>query len=347
MENRENTIYKELLEKLKVLISKNSSVKEIQTFLTDIDSAVASMSVSVFDDDFLIPFYSLLETRTEKSTIGDELFNSCLESKIKLPPSLLMYFYLKQKDILGFKHTYNRFKIGTSDIAYTAHEEDKHLYYNFNYHWKKYNEPDVFNYQCMEHIMHELVHIYQFSIPSNTEDMYEKLICNDREIFLLSIDAGILGYGGLHDDYLIEHHANVCSRHFMTNFAKNNSNYFDSDFIKSKQEDFLKTANRNSYYGGQRVAFKRLLEMAFELIPDLMQSDKSENGDRVENSEELYNINKKKMEELLKKDILLRSYIDANPNMQDPLQQIYLGLGLRDLKVLEESYFSPRKGNTK
>lgn len=227
MENKETAIYKGLLEKLKKLISGNSSIKEIQVFLIDVDSAVASMSIRVFDDDFLLSFYSLLETKTEKSTIGDELFNNCLESKEKLSPSLLMYFYLKQKDILGFKYTYNRFKIGTSGIAYTAHEDDKHIYYNFNYHWQKYTRPDVFNYQCMEDIMHELVHIYQFSISSNTEDMYEKLICNDREIFLLSIDSGILNYGASHDYYLIEYQANVCSRHFMTNFARNNPNYFE------------------------------------------------------------------------------------------------------------------------
>lgn len=85
MENK-NDKYKNLLEKLKELISGNHSINEIQEFLNYIDSIALCYN---FDEDFLLPFYNLLEIKKEKDTIGEELFNNCLSNKERLTPSLL------------------------------------------------------------------------------------------------------------------------------------------------------------------------------------------------------------------------------------------------------------------
>lgn len=334
MENKENAVYKELLEKLKSLIDGNKNIKEIQEFLSDLDLIMSNMSVKVFDEDFLLPFYSLLETKTEKSTIGEVLFNQYLSNHKELSPSLLVYFYLKQKDNFGFKDIYNKFKIATSGAASTYHYDDKNIEFNFQYYWKNYGEADEFNYMCMENIIHEIVHIYQFSISPNSEDMYERLIYNDRRIWELSIDSGILNYGYLHDEYLIEHHANIWSKHFMICFAKNNPSYFNGILLKAKQEEFMKKVNRNADYGNQRNAFSKLMSIALEYR---FHFDTEEEKQVIE-------INKHKFKELLQNDMYLREYIFFHSDMQDAIQQVYLGIGSSDFEIIQKNAFSPKKG---
>lgn len=347
MENK-NDKYKNLLEKLKELISGNHSINEIQEFLNYIDSIALCYN---FDEDFLLPFYNLLEIKKEKDTIGEELFNNCLSNKERLTPSLLMYFYLKQKDILGFKYTYNKFKFLGAGIACTEHNDDKYIFFNYCYYLDNFKENDVFNYQCMETILHELVHIYQFSINPNTDDMYEKLICNDRELFLLSHDYGILSYNYLHDNYLIEYHANVCSKYFMINFAKDNPNYFDNNFVETRKNYFFeKIAYSNSHLA--RDLFKKYIELYSEMSNNLYKDYESNTNKDDQNLSVAEFISKKELgltriKELLDKDRLLRLYVDEHPDKQDSIRNFFLGVGTYDINIIRNNCFSDEKKNTK
>jgi len=338
MKNQENIIYKNLLEKLKILINGNANTNEIKQLLVEIDNIISNISVSVFDEDFLLPFYMLLEKKMENSTIGEELLNSYLTNKEKLPSSLLMYFYMKQKDKMGFKDSYNRFKIGNKYIACTDHYDDKYMYFNFEYHVQNYPINDEFNYQCMENIMHEIVHIYQFSIKPNSENIYDKLIYNDRQLWELSNEAGIMNYGALHDEYLIEHQANVWSRHFMVLFAKKQTNYFNASFVEKKTNEFLKKLNRNFNYGGQRKVFPLIMKNAIGFAQDILSEE--ERGPKFED-------NKKRIEELLANNIYLTTYIKNNPDVQELDRHIYLGFESYSLEEIEKMFYLQQRSIAK
>ena len=336
MEKEEKELHKYILEQIKKLINDNTTINEIKQFLAQIDIIISNMSIKIFDEDFLLPFYMLLEKQKENITIGEELINYYLSNKEKLPPSLLIYFYMKQKDNMGLSNTHNKFRIGVAGIAYTDHYEDKYIGFNFGFHLQNYLTNEAYNYQCMENIIHEIIHIYQFSINPNSENIYDQLIYNDRKIWELSNETGIMNYGIMHDDYLIEHQANVWSRHFMLNFAKANLHYFNDKLISSKESEFLSKINRNSYVGGQRYAFTYLITRIFEMLPDFLENDEQR---------EKFKEGKNKITELINKDISLRTSIKINPYIQESDRHIYLGFEPYTLDKINELMEQQHKFN--
>lgn len=355
MENfNNNDTYNNLLKKLSELTNKEASLNEIQDFLYELDSIMISISVNIFDEKFLLPFYSLLNRRKGSSTIGEFFLNKYLINKEKITPSLIMYFYLKQKDELGFKETYNRFEIGTHDIAYTEHYEAKYMYLNYLSYYKKYNDAEEFNYQCMEDVIHEITHIYQFSISPDTKDIYEMLIYNDIQLWELSKKSKILNYEGLHDTYAIEHHANIFSRHYMINYANKHPELFNSNFIKRKQEKFEKKVNGNfeSRYCGIRNFFRYLLfdkEYGYftkyhpeeikkqDSLPDYYKEQLITN--------EKFEDVKRQFMELLEKENRIIDYIYYN--MPDNIKKVHLGITRVYPEMLIDDEFMAKKGISK
>lgn len=334
MDEKVNVIYKNLLEKLKELTNSSPSLNEVQLFLSEVDSIICNMFFKEFDKEFLLPFYHLLERKIGNSTFGQELIYGYLSNREKLPPSLLIYFYMKKKNDMGFSNTYNKFKIDFRGIAYTDHYEDKYICFNFNFHNNKYPSNEEYNYQCMENIMHEIIHIYQFSINPNSENIYDQIIYNDRRLWEISNETEIMNYNAMHDDYLIEHQANVWSRHFMLNFAKENPQYFTDEFVASKESEFLSKLNRNAYYGGQRYAFTNIMNMFFEWGPQILETD-----EQKKNFEE----GKIKIIELINKDIVLRNTLKMNPDVQELCRHIYLGFEPYSLDDIKQIMLSSKK----
>lgn len=342
MENS-NNLYKYILKLVKELLSKEVSFEEIQEFLQTIDDISYNLNLIEFEEDFLTSFYSLMNKKINNTaSLGDFLLNHSLENKIKLSPSLLIYFYLKEKDKLGFKDIYNKFKLTSKDgecLAYTAHNDDKHMFFNFNKYRNQHQDPEEHNYKCMEAIIHEIVHIYQFSITPDTENIYERLIYHDRQVFDFCSEIKFIGYMGFHDAYAIENHANQISKHFMINIARENPNYFNETFITKKKDDLLKYSNQwflqNSR--GARFCFYHILENF--VLDDTLLGGIKEIDPTI--TEEYIEEMKKQIEELERKEWQLVDHIDYN--MHDSIEKVYLGIRQNSNDYIDEYGFSNKK----
>lgn len=335
MENN-NEIYINILKQAKELLSKEVSLEEIQEFLRIIDDISYNLKLIEFEEDFLIIFYEIMNKKINDTTsLGDFILNDSLEKIINLPPSLLIYFYLKEKDKLGFKDSYNKFKICSVDsecLAYTDHDDDKHMFFNFNKYKKDHPDSEEHNYECMEAIMHEIAHIYQFSISPDTEDVYEMLIYHDRQVFDFCRKSKLIGYMGLHDYYAIENYANNFSKQFIINLAKTNPNYFNENIIMRKKDELLKYSNKWFYesYRGARFHF-------YYLIENIIFDERFLNGIEEQNpmlTEEYIEEIKKQMNELERKEWQIVDYIDHN--MPDSIEKVYLGINQNSNDYIDE-----------
>ena len=231
-------------------LSNNFSYHQFINFLKELDSEIINGNISEFGPEFIHYFNQILSLVNDQyivdgkpGTLGHMLIENSLISKQKISPSLMMYFYLEQKEKLGLSNTYNNIKftdskeVGTMGVSIGT---PLTLKLNLDYLKKNY-EIDSYNYEIMEGLLHEITHVYQYSIPENTENLFEKLTYYDIECYL-----AIFKYltdterNIIYSSVLSEFMANEQSRAYMINLANNHPEYFNNDLIEQKRIQYAR-----------------------------------------------------------------------------------------------------------
>ena len=111
---------------LKIIDSNN--IEKILIFMQKFDSYLLNNDMN---PDLTSLFYQLMCKNYNNEKVGDILFHSYLIYNTKLSPSLIAYFYLREKEKMGFKLNYNTISFQLNGLACTDHKLKS---FAFNYY---------------------------------------------------------------------------------------------------------------------------------------------------------------------------------------------------------------------
>lgn len=230
-------------------LAKNFSYHDFIGLLKELDNEIMNENIKEVSPEFLYYFNQIMGLVNDQyivdnkpGTLGHMLVENALVSKQKISPTLMMYFYLEQKGNLGLNNTYNNIKftdskeVGTMGVSIGTPFT---LKLNLDY-LKKAGEIDDYNYEIMEGLLHEITHVHQYSIPENTENLFDKLTYYDIECYL-----AIFKYLNdterniIYSSVLSEFMANEQSRAYMLNIAENHPEYFNEKLIEQKRIQYV------------------------------------------------------------------------------------------------------------
>lgn len=231
-------------------IANNFSYHHFISFLKELDNEIMNGNIKEIGPEFLNYFNQIMGLVNDQyivdnklGTLGHMLVENTLVSKQRISPTLMMYFYLEQKNNLGLNNTYNNIKFTDNkevDTMGVSIGTPFTLKLNLDY-LKKDDEVDNYNYEIMEGLLHEIIHIYQYSIPKNTENLFDKLTYYDIECYLaifkyLSDTERNIIYSSILSEFM----ANEQARTYMLKIAENHPEYFNEELIGQKRIQYIK-----------------------------------------------------------------------------------------------------------
>ena len=92
-------------------ITKSNNIEEISIFMQKFDLYILNNDMN---PDLTSLFYQLMRKDYNNEKVGDILLNSYLTYNTKLSPSLIAYFYLREKEKMGLKLNYNTISFKTN-----------------------------------------------------------------------------------------------------------------------------------------------------------------------------------------------------------------------------------------
>lgn len=267
----------------------NFSYKKFVDLLKEIDKKLANSS-EVFGEEFLFYFNQLINLVNdnyivdgEPGTLGHKLVEDALLNKEKLTPSLLLCFFLEQKNRIGLEDYCNEVVFGITrhmaDVDFrmaVVHLNDierSYMCINRNNRVYKSLEGDVdkYNYRMLWDILHELTHVYQLSKSKDKGTAFERLARYDYEI------GGILNDNNanpanpmFHESLVCEFMANEQARVYLLNIAQKYPKYFNFELIQNERESYFNA--RNGMFNGKFDEFMYDVRFRFEtLISDMKE----------------------------------------------------------------------------
>ncbi len=274
------------MENILLQLLKEDDIEKIPTILEQIDNNLLENQV---DNEQIGLFYKIMCREFDSKKLGDVLITKYIKSNVELTPSLITYLYLREKEKLGLKDDYNNVKfLHNRDLAYTDHDE---RIFAFNYglylkeSYQKGKSVQEINYRIIEIILHELWHIYQFSIDKNTTDPLEKLIVSDIELFEMLLNH--ISYMGMHDViFMMEKTADEYSFRTAVEIAKKEK-LFSDEFIMDKEK---RLQGLYGEYFSRSVAKKYLKIISrewYKLVEDAKKDEKmlKINGEKLRNED--------------------------------------------------------------
>jgi len=228
----------------------NFSYYEFIELLKDIDNDIVNGNIESIGPEFIHYFNQIMGLVNEQyivdgkpGTLGHMLLENSLINKQKISPTLIMYFYIEQKDKLGLNNTYNNIKFTDRNEVSTMGVTIGNpltLKLNLNY-LKKTDDVDSYNYEIMEGLLHEITHVYQYNVSKDTDNLFAKLTYYDIESYLaifkyLSETERNIIYSSVLSEFM----ANEQSKSYMLNIAGNHPEYFNQQLIEKKKIQYIK-----------------------------------------------------------------------------------------------------------
>lgn len=266
---------KEYILKLKELIN-NFSYQELINLLKSIDNDIITGKISNINEEFLYLFNYIMNYTNDSVlldetpiTLGNVLINGSLINKEKLSPTLILYFFLNQKNKIGLERHCNKISFSTSEKPYhmqltTLHTDNSFsLEINWNHYIKETNQ-EQFNYKIMHDILHETTHIYQGTRLVETTDLFEKLTYYDNKITTIILQKILKGgtnsgnavvHASLPTEFMADEQADI----YMLQIAKTHPEYFSHELYKKNLEQY-KQSKDTSFTSNPRQSLNELLE---------------------------------------------------------------------------------------
>lgn len=186
---------REFIQELKRL-NENFDYQEFLTLLKQIDRLAGY--VYSFDEEFLLYFYRLMSRKDEHYvvdeelvTLGHYLIEESLRKREELSPSLIVYFFLEQKERAHLadycnciQFTGGPFPMG---IVQDKNQCPDYCLMNMNSYLRFTNDPAAYNYMVMRDVLHEITHIYQQTRKEDSSNLLERLDYYDNQIDMLVV----------------------------------------------------------------------------------------------------------------------------------------------------------------
>ena len=236
---------REFIQELKRL-NENFDYQEFLTLLKQIDRLAGY--VYSFDEEFLLYFYRLMSRKDEHYvvdeelvTLGHYLIEESLRKREELSPSLIVYFFLEQKERAHLadycnciQFTGGPFPMG---IVQDKNQCPDYCLMNMNSYLRFTNDPAAYNYMVMRDVLHEITHIYQQTRKEDSSNLLERLDYYDNQIDMLVIREL---YGGTSSPNMFAHYslsielmAYEQAEVFMDFLVRNHPEYFRGDLTPS------------------------------------------------------------------------------------------------------------------
>lgn len=252
-------------------ISNNFDYNNFLQLLDYIDTRVESSSKIEFDDEFLYYFNTIMsfvndnvKENDQYITLGDVLITKKLEEHKKLSPTLIIYFYLHMKEMIGLQDIYNKVNfenIGSGAFMCVSSNQDLSIDYKL---LKKEQNPEEFNYEMMRKILHEITHIYQFTRTPNSDNEYDVITYYDAQItteMQKYFDTASVVI--LHESLPTEFMADEISMTYMLEYGRKHPEQFSSEFMEQKNKIYYE--RHNGFYKEPRKNLDIFLQEQMQL----------------------------------------------------------------------------------
>lgn len=228
----------------------NFSYYEFIEILKEIDNEIVNGNIESIGPEFIYYFNQIMGLVNEQyivdgkpGTLGHMLIENALINKQRISPTLMMYFYIEQKDKLGLNNTYNNIKFtDRNEVSTMGVTIGNPLTLKLNLDYlKKTDDVDSYNYEIMEGLLHEITHVYQYNVSKDTDNLFAKLTYYDIESYLaifkyLSETERNIIYSSVLSEFM----ANEQSKSYMLNIAENHPEYFNQQLIEKKKIQYIK-----------------------------------------------------------------------------------------------------------
>ena len=262
----------------------NFSYERFVNLLKEIDIKLID-SGTVFGEEFLFYFNQLINFTNDdyiidgkSCTLGHKLVEDTLLNKKKITPSILLCFYLEQKNKIGLENFCNEVVFGvTRHMASTNFRmavvkinniNQSYMCINHNNSFYKRLEENIdeYNYQVLNDILHELTHVYQLSRSKNKGNIFDRLARYDYDIGGILNDNNVNCVNPMfHESLVCEFMAQEQARVYLLKIALDHPEYFNSNLTKKERENYSKIrlgiheGTFNEYLYDVRVRFDVLL----------------------------------------------------------------------------------------
>lgn len=262
------------------------SYQEFISILNDLDKDIINHKIDGFNKEFMDTFMRFMRFINDIDgkciTLGDFLMEQSLKEGRRISPTLLCYFYLKNKNNLGLNGMYDdlRFSSNKDYHMVAVHPHDSGLpgmiEVNMSY-YDSMKDNSTFNYSIMHDILHELTHVYQMTRSPNSSNDFERATYYDTQmmnVILNQLFGGIAENALIHDSFPSEQMADEQADVFMLNFAEEHPEFFSEEVINQERQAY-QSKKGTDFYQYPHKSFADLLEylkMQYEMmgIKDLL-----------------------------------------------------------------------------
>ena len=266
-------------------IVNNFSYSHFIDFLKEVDVEILNGNISDLEPVFINYFSQVISLVNNQyiaddkpSTLGHMLVENALLNKERLSPMLLVCFFLEQKANLDLDTICNEIHFSHLNencyrMMITNNYDNGNVNISINWtHYSKQKETvDECNYDIMFDILHELTHVYQLTRTEQTENIFDKLTYYDYQKDCILIKNGgnnenVFFHQALLSEFMADEQAYV----FMLQLAKKHPEYFNTDLIQNKQNEYQKRKNGTygEYGANPREAFAGLISDIRKMYED-------------------------------------------------------------------------------
>lgn len=323
---------KEYIEELKKL-NENFSYHDFINLLNKIDIDFLNKNFTEVNNEFLYYFNNLMNLINDKFmvdgkhiTLGNMLIENKLLNKERITPTLLMYLYSDKKRSIGLEEYANKIKINQNNgpsAGLTQSDSGVPLYLqiNINFLNQKNISVDEYNYNLIQTILHEIVHVYQATRKENSNNLLDRVTYYDDQISIIIIKELLQGDNSgfyIHEHQLIENIAEETAQVYMLHTYGKRPDLFNQELLDHKKELYISRKNEVTYQYPRKSQ-----EYILQVILDIFKHSFSDSKQMMTKIENIFN----KINEIKKKQKPLLEQLkeqEISENFDDSYYNIYL-----------------------